>query len=485
MADANFEAAYTILKNRYAGDLSTLSAAKILDLVAELLRSGQHDKEILTASEFGLVSSTTLDQTTLLQAFFSETTTSRIKLLDVSTIKFTSPLTFPAGGQRVIGVGEAGGFSTILKPYNCRAFTITGSHHSTLENVMIWPDGTSPSDCVLYFANCYSHLFRDVRIHQDTQAKSPTSAVVILEHNGAGGAHVMFERVIIRMDGANTYPCIVWMKNSDCGSIFLNDCDFEVASAPSFGTGGGFRWNGGQVHINNIYSEALNPFVYANPDNADPRPCFIVNGGYVQGTASGSAVQIGAGTKNLHINGSYIDDIGSHFWIYDNTNCSNIIFDPANFNPAKIGSSVDFEPSIFDFRNKPFAHTEPTYSADITPTLELGTKECIATITVTNGTAFTVQVPSITTHDGMPAGMQQPGTRFTLRIKNSSGGAHGTITLAAGYKTVSAFPTVANGKNQSITFIYDAAGFAFSGGFDYQTRKQWVEISRTGGDISN
>lgn len=82
------------------------------------------------------------------------------------------------------------------------------------------------------------------------------------------------------------------------------------------------------------------------------------------------------------------------------------------------------------------------------------------TITVTNGTPFTMAAP-INVADGQ---------QITITFYNTSGGAMGAITWASAFKLAS-WTNPANGYNRSITFAYDG--------------NYWIEQSRTTTDIPN
>lgn len=99
-----------------------------------------------------------------------------------------------------------------------------------------------------------------------------------------------------------------------------------------------------------------------------------------------------------------------------------------------------------------------SYTASMTPSNQLGT---IATITATNGTAFTINAVG---------GSALLGTTQTIKIKNTSGGALGTATWDAAYK-MAAWAQPATGFSRSITFFWDGTN--------------WVEISRTTADVPN
>jgi hypothetical protein len=79
----------------------------------------------------------------------------------------------------------------------------------------------------------------------------------------------------------------------------------------------------------------------------------------------------------------------------------------------------------------------------------------------TNATAPTINAPT---------GAAQAGHRITIRVKNTSGGAMGTITWNAIYK-MSTWTNPATGFSRSVDFEYDGTN--------------WVQVSQTGVDVPN
>lgn len=82
-------------------------------------------------------------------------------------------------------------------------------------------------------------------------------------------------------------------------------------------------------------------------------------------------------------------------------------------------------------------------------------------ITATNAVAFTVNAPS----------GGEDGISIKIRIRNTSGGALGVATFAAGYKLGAAWVQPANGFSRVIEFEFDGAN--------------WVETFRSAADIAN
>lgn len=98
-----------------------------------------------------------------------------------------------------------------------------------------------------------------------------------------------------------------------------------------------------------------------------------------------------------------------------------------------------------------------TYSASMTPDASLGN---IFTITVTNGTAFTINAPTNPT----------AGQQITITIRNTSGGAAGAATWNAAFK-MTAWTNPATANSRSIQFYYDGTN--------------WIEEGRTAADVPN
>lgn len=103
------------------------------------------------------------------------------------------------------------------------------------------------------------------------------------------------------------------------------------------------------------------------------------------------------------------------------------------------------------------ALTNPTYGASVAIDSSLGN---IFRITATNGTAFTVANPTNAI----------VGQQIVVMIRNTSGGALGTVTWDTLYK-LATWTSPANANSRSITFVYDSTN--------------WVETSRTTADVPN
>lgn len=113
--------------------------------------------------------------------------------------------------------------------------------------------------------------------------------------------------------------------------------------------------------------------------------------------------------------------------------------------------------AYFARRPVPTSVTALTYSATMTPNPNLGGYQ---QINVTNASAMTINVPQA----------QIPGTVLAFEITNSSGGAMGTITWAAGYVlTGGAFSNPANTLRRLIRFQLNGTS--------------WIEIGRAANDF--
>lgn len=118
-----------------------------------------------------------------------------------------------------------------------------------------------------------------------------------------------------------------------------------------------------------------------------------------------------------------------------------------------------------DIDGAPFTPLQKSlaYSASMTPVADQGSW---FVATATNATAFTINAPTI---NAVATG-NFSGSRITITIKNTSGGALGVATFAAAYK-MAAWTQPATGFQRSIDFLYDGTN--------------WIEVSRTPADVPN
>jgi hypothetical protein len=101
--------------------------------------------------------------------------------------------------------------------------------------------------------------------------------------------------------------------------------------------------------------------------------------------------------------------------------------------------------------------TTPTYGASVAIDAKLG-REYV--IDATDGVAFTIANPTNAAQ----------GLRVTIRVRNTSGGALGTITWGTAYK-LAAWTSPATGYSRAIDFQYSGSA--------------WIEVSRTPADVPN
>lgn len=82
-------------------------------------------------------------------------------------------------------------------------------------------------------------------------------------------------------------------------------------------------------------------------------------------------------------------------------------------------------------------------------------------LTVTDNVAFSITTPT----------NAKNGMRLSVKIKNTSGGAHGAGTFTGTFKPAAAVPAIANGSNRTFEFIFDGTN--------------WVEDFRSAADVAN
>jgi hypothetical protein len=100
----------------------------------------------------------------------------------------------------------------------------------------------------------------------------------------------------------------------------------------------------------------------------------------------------------------------------------------------------------------------PTYGATVTIDAALGR---IFVVTATNNTNFTISAPTHPT----------TGQELRVTIKNTSGGALGTLTWNSAFKLGAAWTQPADTKSRSIDYYYNGTN--------------WIEYQRTAADVSN
>lgn len=100
----------------------------------------------------------------------------------------------------------------------------------------------------------------------------------------------------------------------------------------------------------------------------------------------------------------------------------------------------------------------PTYGANVTIDASLGGE---FVITATNGTAFTINTPT---------NPRFTGQKIIIRVRNTSGGALGAVTMGAGFKSTISW-VIANGNSRSSEFTYDGTN--------------WIQTRITMADIPN
>jgi len=165
----------------------------------------------------------------------------------------------------------------------------------------------------------------------------------------------------------------------------------------------------------------------------------------LQGNTLPGAMQILVTPSTFYINNAIIDNVGSGHGLQLGVNPTTVYakgvrkLDGSTINVTSGGANATY----YDLDNR--GREVTTYSASITP----GPRASSFSIVATNTTAFTINSVS-----GAVS-----GKRYSFDIKNSSGGALGTITWNGAYLLAGAFTSPANTKRRTITFDYDGTNF--------------------------
>jgi len=153
------------------------------------------------------------------------------------------------------------------------------------------------------------------------------------------------------------------------------------------------------------------------------------------------AGNVSRGNTTQDLNWNYTDTIGLG---------TNILTNSAGVNNlAMTSQETSFRPG----------YNVVAYSASMTPDLTKGSRQ---EITITNGTAFTINAPT---------GAAVKGAPLSIILRNTSGGAHGAITWNATYKMGGALAAIATGKSKTIDFVWNGTN--------------WVESFRSPSDVTN
>lgn len=117
-----------------------------------------------------------------------------------------------------------------------------------------------------------------------------------------------------------------------------------------------------------------------------------------------------------------------------------------------------------------FVQQTLTYGASVAWALGSG---LFGIVSVTDNVAFAIAAPTL---GGVALSAVAPftsmqGLAIVLRIRNTSGGAHGAGTFNAIFKTAGAVPAIATGNSRCFAFAWDGSNF--------------VETFRSAADIAN
>jgi Pectate lyase superfamily protein len=214
----------------------------------------------------------------------------------------SQPLTIPSNTM-IVGSNEGLGFGCVLKPVNCAAFNIgigsAWSFHSSIRNLMIWPQGAASSH-VISINKCYSVVLGNIRIHTSDSSWIPTIATILLKGdpslggtgNGASN-NIIWENLIVRSDSGQPTTCI--LAEAGCGSHRFIHPDLE-----NYGTL--LNWQGGEIDFVLPYTEraGYRAVDTTSLSTTDTSAYFKTYGGKIVSAHSGVACALGANTRNFN-----------------------------------------------------------------------------------------------------------------------------------------------------------------------------------------
>jgi hypothetical protein len=252
-----------------------------------------------------------------------------------------------------------------------------------------------------------------------------------------------------KTDGVNSGPRCNTVLSNDCEDNVGNDIQIDAASVPAFAPGLYNRiWGNRSAAVNpRIVDNSTGSSIYRWSDaagqytwnsrlavaNFDPAKTVVYDYFQLGENVAGTRAYVEAGTTSGGIWELYTKRDGNTIALALSVNSRGILVQHRNYNPQSVQPNVPIN-------------------------VAAGT---LVNIDVTSPSAFTINSP---TNDGAN------GQQLTISVKNTSGGAMGTITFGGEYK-LSAWTNPANGFSRSISFFYDGTN--------------WIEFSRTTADVPN
>lgn len=228
----------------------------------------------------------------------------------------------------------------------------------------------------------------------------------------------------------------------------------DTTSSPASETVRVFTFENNEIDILNVAGSSLwRVFRLTNVSNAAINNNVITGGGVV------TAIAAVVNSNISSCSGNWMKSIAGPLFDLDASSRANIGY-----------NNKDESNTVAEFTRPESGYYDVTYSASMTIQGQVfgGNRVGVYRITPNNSTAFTITCPANGTNASMV-----PGQVFTIVIRNTTGGALGAVTFAAGsFKTAAtAFTQPANGFSRSYTFYFDGT--------------HAIEISRGAADVAN
>jgi hypothetical protein len=262
-------------------------------------------------------------------------------------------------------------------------------------------------------------------------------------------------------------------QNIQCRAFYITGCDFEgnVFDIYALAEANALSIIGNYFEYNTVTDSAsiVTAFDGVNPTAS----CVTILGNYFQRevNATYSVITLSGGSNHFVRNNFSVHGDETDRYFLSATGATNvdaaIASSPSSVIPYPnlIGTSSPANSQTYTGYANTANFIGPVsvaYSASITLDTSSGK---YFRITPSNATAFTLELPI----------NNSLGDQITVEIKNTTGGALGTLSWAAtgvaGWRLAGAWVQPATGKKRTITFYYD-------GGI-------WIELARTSADMDN
>lgn len=455
-------------------------------------------RDYVDVRDFGAVGDGVADDTVAIQAAIDyavgSTTGRGTVILGEGRFRITSTLTIGTRNIALVGV-ESGRRTFGSTPASC-SLEWDGGAYPMISTAIpghvfrgfgVTNNGTG-TDWLELLSGAQNNIYEDLYFHDNAQpftrsviysngnfvgysqfrgilASSPAPVFLYVIDNGTSNAvtPISFtDRCIIR-SATNAFT-LIKTDGETIENIEIRNCTFimdvtaemtilDTTTSPATNTVYSFTFENNEIDVDTGGTSTWRMFKLRNINNIAFNNNVIQGGGSITALASVTACNVSS------CSGNRIQSLVGPLFDFDVNSRANVGY-----------NNKDESNTVAEFTRPESGYYDVTYSASMTIQGQVfgGNRVGVYRITPNNSTAFTITCPANGTNASMV-----PGQVFTIVIRNTTGGALGAVTFAAGsFKTAAtAFTQPANGFSRSYTFYFDGT--------------HAIEISRGAADVAN